>query len=569
MAGGIAFGIAFGIAGGIAGGIAILRLYYYPIHFFFVWPKPLARLYRFHPVAWDSLCSIPFPALDRLLVAGAGEHARGAESEIERLIDSYPSQRTAALRARVVLLARESAQLTDLDQLDAIMARLPGGTDRFLAQTAQIQEWVAEISSLQTRLNIIDRAVFREPAGQQLVARIESFQFHIAGFDQQLAREFRAAAENWRQVALRQLREAQAVVSQEPVRQVFRAGDPINRASEAFVLRDSVAGALEQQIMLSTGCPGIVLYGRRRMCKSTVLRNLDGFLPTNVTCVAISMQNPEMFTSLDHLVRHIAGEIQSATKFNGEAHDLPGLYRFLTQCNTRLEAENRRVLLALDEYEVIDRKIGEGVLPADLLSMLRESIQTHRQVTWLLAGSHQITELPNAPWTSYLVSARTIEVPAFTPAETRLLLTQPLRHSTSWSKDSRPRFDTGFWGDGGIERIHAEAGGWPVFVQLIAETVVDVLNNDGARGVTASVLDRALQQSIVKGDAVLSQLMRGESLLPGEWDYLSGFRRKTEQPPPEDDFLFKSLRRRELMVEENGQWRLRVPLMAKWLRERG
>ena len=88
------------------------------------------------------------------------------------------------------------------------------------------------------------------------------------------------------------------VVGREPSPQVFRAGDPVDRDREAFVPRDRVVGRLEQQVMLATGCPGVVLYGRRRMGKSTVLRNLEGFLPTVVRTAYVSMQDPEAFTSL-------------------------------------------------------------------------------------------------------------------------------------------------------------------------------------------------------------------------------------------------------------------------------
>ena len=131
------------------------------------------------------------------------------------------------------------------------------------------------------------------------------------------------------------------------------------------------------------------------------------------------------------------------------------------------------------------------------------------------------------------------------------------------------RFDAAFWGDGGIERIHAEAGGWPHLVQLIAETTVDLLNNGDTRSVTPDLLERALNKSIVSGDTVLRQLLERECSLPGEWDYLSNFRHHETQPPPSDEAIHRSLRRRLLVTEENGQWRLRVPLMRRWLCERG
>ena len=65
--------------------------------------------------------------------------------------------------------------------------------------------------------------------------------------------------------------------------------------------------------------------------------------------------------------------------------------------------------------------------------------------------------------------------------------------------------------------------------------------------------------------------MRRESRLPGEWEYLSAFRKQETQPPPQDEAMARSLRRRLLVAEEGdaGPWRLRVPLMLRWLIKRG
>ena len=117
--------------------------------------------------------------------------------------------------------------------------------------------------------------------------------------------------------------------------------------------------------------------------------------------------------------------------------------------------------------------------------------------------------------------------------------------------------------------FHAEAGGWPHLVQLIAETLIDLINDEEARSVTGSLLERALDQAIVRGYTVLYELMHRESFLPGEWEYLSAFRIREEQSPPEDEKLRASLRRRQLIEEDSGMWHLRVPLMARWLVRRG
>jgi TIR domain len=267
---------------------------------------------------------------------------------------------------------------------------------------------------------------------------------------------------------------------------VFCAGDPIDRAQEAFVPRRAVSWEIEHQLMLAAGCPGIVLYGRRRTGKSTILRNLGQSLPPQALVTVVSMQDPEAFTSLGSFVRRVATAVATAWPNEPAAMpdqpDLVGLLALLGRVNERLRVEGHRLLLALDEYEMFDQKIGEGVFTEDLLGTIRQSFEAHRHIVWIFAGSHHMSELIHARWTSYLVSARTIEVPLFTEEETRALLTDPLRYSPLWLPDDpkRPRFAASLWGENGIERIHAEAGGWPHLVQLIAETVVDRLNEGTA-----------------------------------------------------------------------------------------
>ncbi|MDX2040032.1 MAG: hypothetical protein SF097_02235 [Acidobacteriota bacterium] len=568
------FDIPNGIAAATALMISIPRLYYLPIHLVLIWPKLRAQWYRWHPAAWDLMCGAPYFGLHRLLVAYAEAEPKAGTAEIERLIDEYPQQSKQALRAKTTLIAREAGRTADLTKLADIAAQLPAGDKGFLAQTEEVKEWIAEISGVQMRLNTINRPIFREPAALELCARIETFRNNIAGFREPLKTEFRQAALNWLEIANRQLAEARRGSTGETTAQVFRAGDPANPDSEAFIARYSVIGELEQQVMLSAGCPGLVLYARRRMGKSTILRNLTGFLPTDVLTAFVSMQNPQMFTSVESAVKALHEEIRRCVPSlpaDEPPTDLSGFFSFLTACNAELEAKGRRLLLAVDEYETIDAKIGEGVFPLGLLDTLRESIQTHRRITWIFAGSHEIYELKNAAWTSYLVSARTIEVPAFTEAETRLLLTEPMKHSTLWrnNEEKRPRFAASFWGEGGIERIHSEAGGWPHLVQLIAETIVDLVNLEEVSQVTPDLFERALDKSIVRGQNVLYELMRRESTLPGEWDYLLAFKKTETQPPPQDENVAASLRRRLLIAESNNEWRLRVPLMARWLKLRG
>lgn len=572
---GIAMGITWGIAGGmtmgIAVGIAATRAYYQPLHLFFMWRYSKGQWYSWHPVAWDDLCALPFFGLDRLLIAYVEHHPEAGYREIERLIDTYPSQRMAALRAKAILLVRQAGQETQLDKLDDILAKMPRGEKGFLRYVPQILTLVHAISHEQTRLNTQERPFLREPTAALLCEKIKTFQSQVSGFPQPLATEFRTAARQWLTIAEEQRRKVEAILRRAPTPQVFRAGEPVDRNQEAFVPRMRVLEELDRQLTLSTGCPGLILYGRRRMGKSTLLRNMTDFLPTSVRLVTFSMENPNAFASQAGFIQLIVQELHSLWPdwLQAEARTLKDFFHVLTLWNAKLEESDQRLLLAIDEYEYLDLKIGEGLFTVDLLATLRESMQAQRRISWIFSGSHAITELPNAPWSSYLLSTTTLEIPLFTLDETRLLLTDPLQYSPLWAKDDpkRPRFDPAFWGEGGIERIQYESGGWPHLVQLLAQKAVDVCNDREQGRLDAMLLEEAATKAVSHGDVVLGQLMHPNEALPEEWTYLCGFRTRDTQPPPENEVVYNALKRRLLAEVVDGEWRLRVPLMQRWLRK--
>ena len=85
----------------------------------------------------------------------------------------------------------------------------------------------------------------------------------------------------------------------------------------------------------------------------------------------------------------------------------------------------------------------------------------------------------------------------------------------------------------------------------------------------AEMLATAAGRAVVSGDTVLRQLVHGETQSDQEAAYFAGFRRLDQQPPPADDATMQSMRHRQIIVEETGTWRLKVPLMQQWLRSRG
>ena len=88
------------------------------------------------------------------------------------------------------------------------------------------------------------------------------------------------------------------------------------------------------------------------------------------------------------------------------------------------------------------------------------------------------------------------------------------------------------------------------------------------RTLPGALLEQALDASVERGRNAMIQMVEKQCRLAGEWEHLRAFARLESQPVPEDAEVRWALNRRQLcMKADSGEWRLRVPLMGRWLRK--
>jgi len=189
-----------------------------------------------------------------LLVAYAEASPEAGEQEINRLIETYPSQRGSALKARTILLARQCGRLSRLTEVSELAARLP----KVLADTSPKRDACEKRSTRSPAANAAGHghaSVLPRTLARALVAEISGFQGKIAGFREPLATEFRNASQAWLTLAQRQYDDARTVLAKSRTPQLFRAGDPVDRSQEAFVERNEVVGEVEVKSCSAPAAP--------------------------------------------------------------------------------------------------------------------------------------------------------------------------------------------------------------------------------------------------------------------------------------------------------------------------
>ncbi|MEN8905525.1 MAG: AAA family ATPase [Clostridiales bacterium] len=348
--------------------------------------------------------------------------------------------------------------------------------------------------------------------------------------------------------------------------QVFQASESIKRNKYAFMRRDTVINEIVNNINL--GCNGMLLYGRRRIGKTTVLYNLDIFLSTDTyNIIYISMQNARYNTSLENnfipnLITKL--EIFVSDFPNKTKNTLEYFYDVLSLCNKNLIYNNKYIIICIDEYEGINENMINGTFNVNLLTTIRESIKNHSNIFWLFSGSNRLSELKTIQWTSYFISFKTVEILPFTFIETKYLLTQPFKYADS---ENLKNTKINVWDKGSIEKIYEETNGWPYFVQAIAHAAIEILKSDQARSkVDLYILENAFRKVIQSSYNSFERLLKNECEIKGEWEYILEFTNSDLQLKPSNPLIRESLKRRLIIKEVDNMWKINMPLMERWLK---
>jgi len=370
-----------------------------------------------------------------------------------------------------------------------------------------------------------------------------------------------------------------------PVANPYVAGNPVT--GELFVGREDILRRLEELWRGTGQKPSVVLYGHRRMGKSSILHNLGARFGTDTVIVNFNMQligsvanTGELLYSLalalyDEIGKTSNNSISEPDEEAFTAHNPYTNFRhFLKQLDQ--VREKRQFIITVDEFELIEEMINRGELEAQLLDFWRGLIQNYPWFVMAFAGLHTLQEMTRDYWHPLFGSVTGIPVSFLKKGAARKLITQP-------TADFDLDYDTD-----AIECIIALTHGQPYLVQLICHCLVTRFNwqsfEEGVereRRFSLADVEAVINapEFYRDGDAYFTGVWRqagtGEST--GQQEVLRALAQSEPGMSAEElaqqsgltledvQRALKVLSRHDVVSESEGCWQFTVELMRRWV----
>jgi hypothetical protein len=367
-----------------------------------------------------------------------------------------------------------------------------------------------------------------------------------------------------------------------PLDNPYIAGDPV--MPPLFVGRRDIFTRINEIWHAKKNPDSIILYGHRRMGKSSILRNLDQAAPGRAIAY-VNLQGETSFVAstadlLLALADRIYAEVRRARP--NLALNQPPADRFTTPASAQIHfnrfMEDVRaalgetgLILALDEFEAIEDAVRDGKVGKEIYQFLRAKTQ-EPWITVVFGGLHRLDEMSRDYAQPFYGSYQNIVVSYLAPEDARRLVTNP-------TPDFKVNYEAA-----AVERIIAATGGQPYLVQLVCRDALDHVNHElfdehqeREVKITSADVDTALSDNLFRhgtgyfdgvwsqvSEAMQQNLLRVMAQRESPWT-LEELIVAAALSPDEVRHQLELAARRDILRANNGAWEFCVPLMRRWI----
>ncbi|GAP09585.1 predicted ATPase [Bellilinea caldifistulae] len=536
------------------------------------------RWFWLHAAFWDEKQRLIWPDLDEYLLLLFERQPEMLQDVLLYL--SATAQRSVAQKVQIELTARQFEACKDVHSLASIRHRTAVGLLEGPLSTILI--------ALHNISRDVDHALRQNTPYQQRLGlgmardKLATLQNELLLSRDPQSQRFSPIIAQWQHILVSHI-EAMTIPAQyqQEIPNPYICGMPLSeQQSLLFVGRSEIIERINQMLMQEK-CPPLLLFGQRRMGKTSLLLNLSHFLASNIIPCFVDCQGLAGFQDSDELVPEFVELVrQSALRFrnielppfksqlssgNGSLYQM--LNHWLAATEKQLESHQQTLLLAMDEFESLELLMNANLNLARLyLGFARHTVQHHPRFKILLAGTHLPEEMPL--WRDFLINARVLKIEYLTRAETLQLIEQPVKpFPLTYPPDVS-------------QAIYEMTRGHPYLVQSLCFELVMLKNEQPLASrfrVSSADLEEALQRAhranmIFFNDLAHNQLsplaasMAIALARQGAAAYLSADEWQQIFPTYSASGL-ADLLRRDVIEAVNGGYRFQVEFIRRWFAE--
>lgn len=542
-------------------------------------------LLRWHAAFWDELQRLPFAGLDDHLLLVMERFPDEGRWAIDPL--SAGTQRWAVQAAQIEMDARFLERAGSVEEIAAAahylgVGRLEGPASALLRSLSRVSQDVAAARR--------QHSVYNQRLALAAVAdRLDSLQRELTRSDEPYVERFRPVVGVWQSVLVAHSHDLKgAVERRQEIDNPYVIGVPLTDQQEVFVGRIDISRRIEG-LLLDRRRPPLLLYGQRRMGKTSLLNNLGRLLPNTILPLFVDLQGHVSYASdLPGFFYNIARAMaRSAEETRGVNLPLYARAVFvadpLTAFDEWLDDVERSaqragadtVLFMLDEFEALDSVLTIGRLnEGAVLGSLRHMIQHRPRIKVLLAGSHPLREFQR--WASYFINTQVVHIDYLQEDEARQLVEHPVKEFTLSYEPAASRRVLE------LTRCH------PFLLQLLCGEVVSLKNEqdpDRRRLALLEDVEAAVHNALEVGSMFFADIQWnqidefGRALLEflaaqGEGQALSMGEIEAQWPPgsnasngQEVAAALALLSQKGIIESAAGGYRFQVELIRRWFRQ--
>jgi GH24 family phage-related lysozyme (muramidase) len=286
----------------------------------------------------------------------------------------------------------------------------------------------------------------------------------------------------------------------------YSPGNPVS--GNLFIGREDILNYIDEFWLSSNNNEAILLYGYRRIGKTSILKNLSSRLNSEkVLIFCLDLQSMSWISSdgdfLHVLATHIYDCVPKSIKQNiqkpiesnflGSASNP---YREFSRFLQRIETcrDSHLLIIALDEYEAIEIAIKEERIDVSLIEYFRNLIRTVHWLKIIMAGLYTLQEMEINCWQPLYGVVRPMKVSFLSPVEARSLITEPVRNlPVRYAQEA-------------VDEIINLTGGHPYLIQLVCHCLFsDWSTRTGASRKLKGIIDLNDLDRLTYSDVFLNQ----------------------------------------------------------------